>query len=89
MVLMAVVNANYEFIVCEFGINGRNFDGGVIEQTKFYNKLRNNSLHIPEPELLNHSNKLLNYVVIGDEVFALTLNFFKPFNKRELTLSII
>lgn len=85
MVLMAVVNANYEFIVCEFGINGRNSDGGVIEQTKFYDKLRNNSLHIPDPELLNHSNKILNYVFIGDEAFALTPNFLKPFNQRELT----
>lgn len=85
MVLMAVVNANYEFIICEFGVNGRVSDGGVIEQTKFYNKLNNQSLHIPEPEKLNNSNKILNYVFIGDEAFALTPNFLKPFSQRDLT----
>lgn len=85
MVLMAVVNANYEFIVSEFGINGRISDGGVIGQTKFYDKLNNQSLHIPEPEHLNNSNNVLNYVFIGDEAFALTPNFLKPFSQRELT----
>lgn len=30
LVLMAVVNANCEFIMCDFGINGRILDGGVI-----------------------------------------------------------
>ena len=77
MVLMAVVNSNYEFIVCEFGINGRNSDGGVIEQTKFYDKL-----YIPEPELLNNSNKILNYYFIGDEAFALTPNFLKTIQPK-------
>lgn len=85
MVLMAVVNANYEFIACEFGINGRNSDGGVIECTKFYDNLKNNSLNIPEADHLNNSNKILNYVFIGDEAFALTPNFLKPFSQRELT----
>lgn len=36
MVLMAVVNANYEFIIPEFGVNGRISDGGVIKNTNFY-----------------------------------------------------
>ncbi|XP_064103415.1 uncharacterized protein LOC135213365 [Macrobrachium nipponense] len=33
MVLMAVVSANYEFILCDFGTHGRISDGGVIENT--------------------------------------------------------
>nr|XP_023027147.1 uncharacterized protein LOC111515143 [Leptinotarsa decemlineata] len=36
LVLVAVVNANCEFIMCDFGIN----DGGVIEYTNFYKKLK-------------------------------------------------
>lgn len=40
MVLLAVANANYDFIVCDFGVNGRVSDGGVSEQTLFYDKLR-------------------------------------------------
>ena len=85
MVLMAVVNANYEFIISEFGVNGRISDGGVIEHTTFHNKLKNNSLCIPDPECLNDSDKIFNYVFLGDEAFSLTPNFLKPFNQRELT----
>lgn len=39
MVLMAIANANYEFIMVDFGINGRISDGGVLEYTRFYEKL--------------------------------------------------
>lgn len=85
MVLMAVVNANYEFIISEFGVNGRISDGGVIEQTRFYKKLKDNALHIPVFNRLTGSEKMLNYVFIGDEAFALTPHFLKPFNQRELT----
>lgn len=33
---MAVVNANYEFIMIDVGANGRVSDGGVFSNTKFY-----------------------------------------------------
>lgn len=70
MVLLAVVNTNYEFIISEFGVNGRISDGGVIEQTIFYKKLKENTLHIPIFDRLVGSDKMLNYVFIGDEAFA-------------------
>lgn len=40
------------------------FDGGVIEHTTFCNKLKNNSLNIPQSEEQN-----------GNEAFALSPNF--------------
>ena len=37
LVLMSVANANYEFLYCDIGTNGRVSDGGVIENfTKSY-----------------------------------------------------
>jgi hypothetical protein len=41
LVLMAVVNANYEFLYCDIGTNGCISDGGVIQNTKFYEYLVN------------------------------------------------
>lgn len=38
IVLMACANANYEFIWCEVGTNGRVLDGGAIQNTIFYEK---------------------------------------------------
>lgn len=85
MVLMAIVNANYEFIIAEFGTNGRISDGGVIECTEFFKRLKNNTLGIPDPECVNNSDKLLNYVFVADEAFSLLPNLLKPFNRRDLT----
>lgn len=59
LVLMAIANANYEFIVVDFGTNGRLSDGGVIEFTPFYRKLINGELNIPNPSRPCNSNQLL------------------------------
>lgn len=84
LVLMAIVNANYEFIMVEFGANGRLSDGGVVEFTPFYRKLINNELNIPQPSKPLNSNKLLPFVFIGDEAFSLRKNFLKPYSQKEL-----
>ena len=36
IVLLGIVNANYEFILVDFGVNGRVSDGGVLEYTEFF-----------------------------------------------------
>ena len=41
VVLMACANANYEFIWCDSGTNGRISDGGAIKNTQFHDKLTN------------------------------------------------
>lgn len=84
LVLLAVVNANLEFIMCDFGINGRISDGGVIEYSNFYKKLKNGQLHLPPPRKPQNSQRELPFVFIGDEAFALRSDFLKPFSQREL-----
>lgn len=81
MVLLALVNSNYEFIFVDVGKNGRMSDGGVIEYTEFYKKLMRYQLNLPEKsENVNN----LNYVFIGDEGFALNKNLLTPYAQREL-----
>lgn len=81
LVLMAVVDANCEFIMCDFGINGRISEGGVIEYTNFYKKFTNGQLSLPAPAKANHSNTLLSFVYIGDEAFTLRADFLNPFSR--------
>lgn len=38
-----------------------------------------------DPECVNNSDKLLNYVFVADEAFSLLPNLLKPFNRRDLT----
>ncbi|XP_031351783.1 putative nuclease HARBI1 [Photinus pyralis] len=84
LVLLAVVNANYKFIYCHFGTNGRVSDGGVIEYTTFYDKLKDGTLRIPLASEPKNSGRLLPYVFIGDEAFALREDFLKPFSQKQL-----
>lgn len=82
---MAVVNANCEFIMCDFGINGRISDGGVIEYTNFYKKLKDEQLSLPAPtKPNNNSEKLLPFVFVADEAFTLRKDFLKPFSRKDL-----
>jgi hypothetical protein len=69
LVLMGIANANYEFILVDFGTNGHISDGGVIENTDFYDKLKNKSSSIPNPDSELNETKLL-YVFVGDEAFS-------------------
>jgi hypothetical protein len=65
IVLMAIANANYEFIYIDVGTNGRISDGGVIMNTKFYDKLLQGTLNIPGPEKPSDSDAVLPYVFVG------------------------
>ncbi|XP_050310641.1 putative nuclease HARBI1 [Anthonomus grandis grandis] len=84
IVLMAIVNANYEFILVDIGTNGRVSVGEVIESTRFYEKLKTNALKIPSPIKSFNNSEELPFVFIGDEAFALLPNFMKPFNIKVL-----
>jgi DDE superfamily endonuclease len=86
LVLLAIVNSNYEFILANFGINGRVSDGGVIENTQFYGKLKSNDIHLPDSCEVGGNNFIkLPFVFVGDEAFALRPDFLKPFAQKDLT----
>lgn len=82
IVLMAVVNANYEFIFLDIGKNGRSSDGGSLRNTPFYDKLTTNTLHLPSVEETKHG---LGFVFVADEAFALHEHIMKPYAQRGLT----
>lgn len=84
VVLMAIANAIYEFIMCDVGTNGRVSDGGVIENTPFFKKLIANNLNLPIATPVAENETPLNYVFVGDEAFAMRTDFLKPYNQREL-----
>ncbi|XP_069829041.1 uncharacterized protein [Dendropsophus ebraccatus] len=81
IILMAVVDANYEFLMVDVGKNGRVSDGGVLELTTFYNMLREGRLGLPNNE---ENKEHLNFVFIGDEAFPLHPHLLKPFPQKTL-----
>jgi len=84
MVLLAIVDAQYKFILCDFGTNGRISDGGVLRNTVFFDKLEHNKLNIPAYEIVKNSNKSLPYVFVADDAFPLRTDMIKPFRQANL-----
>lgn len=79
VVLFAIVNANYEFMYVHTGINGSVSDGGVIQHTKFHEKLMKSQLNLPPASTLPNSNITVPYVFVGDSAFSLNRHVMKPY----------
>lgn len=85
IVLMAVVDADYKFMMVDVGINGRISDAGVIRYTKFGNMLYNKTLNIPKPDLLTNTSYTFLYLFVADDAFAMSENLLKPYSQTNLT----
>lgn len=83
VVLFAVVNAKYEFIYVHAGIHGRAADSGVLKKTKFYEKLINESLYLPDQSILPQSQVTAPYLFIGDSGFPLLHNLLVPYPYKD------
>ncbi|CAH1969493.1 unnamed protein product [Acanthoscelides obtectus] len=84
MVLLAIVDANYRFLLVDFGTNGRVSDGSVLQNTRLYEKLVEKNLHIPPPDDVTENFKNVLYVFVADDAFPLTTEILKPFRQAFL-----
>ena len=84
IVLLAVCNANYEFILIDIGDTGRNSDGGVFANSDIGVAMEENLLNIPGPEEIQNSGVHFPYVLVGDEAFPLKSNLLKPYPREVL-----
>uniref|UniRef100_A0A8D8TCT4 DDE Tnp4 domain-containing protein n=1 Tax=Cacopsylla melanoneura TaxID=428564 RepID=A0A8D8TCT4_9HEMI len=84
MVLLAIVDANYRFLLVDFGTNGRVSDGGVLQNTRFYEKLEETSLRIPEPDNVTEKFNNVPYVFVADDAFPLSNEILKPYRQASL-----
>ena len=72
IVLLALVDTNYEFLVVEAGANGRVTDGGVLSNSTFYDNFKSNKLKIPESgHLHNDFPEQMPFIFVGDDGFFL------------------
>lgn len=79
IVLMAVVNANYEFIYVDIGCQGRISDGGVFNNTSLFRKMDADELLMPVDEIIPPCDKPLPYVFVADDAFGLTRHLLKGY----------
>jgi len=85
IVLMAIVDSDYKFIYVDIGVYGKDCDSAVFKETPFWKLLETNKLDIPHAESII-PNCNLPYVLVGDEAFALSTNFLRPYGGKNLSI---
>jgi hypothetical protein len=78
LVLLAICDANYNFIFVDIGCQGRISDGGVFANTEFCKRMTRNSLNLPQPAPLN-GRRALPFFFIGDEAFPMSEHLMKVY----------
>nr|CAI5823033.1 unnamed protein product [Callosobruchus analis] len=79
IVLLAVVDANYNFIYVNVGCQGRISDGGVFNNTSFKKGLEESSLRLPPSRALPGRTTLIPFVIVADDALPLSTNIMKPY----------
>lgn len=70
VVLMALVNANYNFTSVDVGSNGRVSDSGIFRECSLQRSIEAKFLRVPSPKSFSgRFTRVHYYVIIGDEAF--------------------
>lgn len=85
IVLMAVVNSQYRFVLIDVGAEGQQSDSGVLKASAIGRHLESGTLGLPGMSTLPGTNTAAPHVFIGDEAFQLRTDFLRPYPARELT----
>ncbi|KAM7289538.1 protein ANTAGONIST OF LIKE HETEROCHROMATIN PROTEIN 1-like [Ixodes scapularis] len=87
IVLMAVVDSGYRFVLIDVGAEGRQSDGGVFKASDFGQALENGTLNLPDLGKLPRCQdpRLAPHVFVGDEAFQLRPDFLRPYPAKDLT----
>ena len=79
VVLMAICDANSDFIYVDVGRNGRVSDGGVWDMSNMNVCINNGYAGLPPDSMLPGSERTLPYVFVADDAFPLKRHILKPF----------
>lgn len=85
IVLMALVDASYNFVYVDVGCNGRVSDGGVYSNCTLSTAIQNNLLNFPEDSNLPNSDIKVPYIIVGDEAFRSSNRIIKPYGRQTTT----
>lgn len=84
IVLMAVCDADYKFILLDIGAVGSRSDGGVFSESDFGRALKSGHLKLPAEKVLPNSDTLHPHFLVADEAFPLQTYIMKPFPGNQM-----
>ncbi|CAG7666789.1 unnamed protein product [Allacma fusca] len=86
IILLAVCDANYNFILINNGACGSESDGGIFRRSEFGKRIFNGTLPLPPARKLGDTENSCPHVFVGDEAFPLLQNMMRPFPGDNLTI---
>ncbi|XP_053395798.1 uncharacterized protein LOC123528006 [Mercenaria mercenaria] len=86
IILLAIVDADYNFVYVDVGCNGRSNDSGVFNKSKLYELLETNKIGVPPLRPLPGRDSCVPYVIVGDDAFPLKPYLLKPYPNRQLDM---
>lgn len=84
IVLLALVDAHYNFIAVNVGSYGKDSDGGILAKSTLGRGLERGTLSIPGQTALPNTSVELPYVIVGDEAFPLKSYLMRPYPGQNL-----
>ncbi|XP_068082638.1 uncharacterized protein [Anabrus simplex] len=84
VVLLALVDANYNFIAVDIGSYGKNSDGGVWAHSNIGKAFEQGALSVPGYTQLPGSSIEIPHVIVGDEAFPLKSYIMRPYPGQQL-----
>ena len=84
LILLAICDARYRFLLVDIGDSGRHSDGGVCSNSSIGKKFENNRLGIPPPNKLPGSNICAPCYFAIDDAFPSRVGLVKPYPGRNL-----
>jgi len=88
VVLMAVVDANYRFLVVDIDAYGKGSDSLVFQNSNFGKRLQRGELDVPPPSNIEgYNGSAFHYVFLADGAFPLCDRIMRPFGGHNLNIN--
>lgn len=82
--MVAVVNANYEFLYFDFGFYGGGEKDYIYTDTSFFENMINETMNLPKESPLPGTEVSAPYIFVSDTDYIIE-NFMRPYSKENLT----
>jgi len=86
IVLMALVSADYKFLMVDIGAQCRHSDSGIFKNSELDHRFSVGLMNLPPPSIIDPAHtQPLPFIIVADEVFQLNSFTMRPYPGRNIT----
>ncbi|CAH2003180.1 unnamed protein product [Acanthoscelides obtectus] len=86
IVLLAICDAKYRFLVIDVGGFGKQSDGATFNSSELYHLLKSKKINIPANACLPGTDVNMPFVFLADEAFPLSAHVLTPYSSENLNV---